>query len=77
MRRRVSEAPPPPFSLVKRGTHWCVTGKRSGLAYSSTSYAKAAGVHDFLTQQWEAAREADEASRANARATLGSREHQI
>lgn len=40
--------------LVKRERHWCVLMPSGLLAYSSTAYAKAVGVHEYLTQRRKA-----------------------
>jgi hypothetical protein len=42
MRRRVN--------LEKRGNMWCVVMKTGALPYSSSDYAKAVGVYEFLEQ---------------------------
>jgi hypothetical protein len=51
MRGSVKPAPKPRFRLEKRGDHWCVVARISGLVYSSLCYAKAVGVFEFLEQR--------------------------
>jgi hypothetical protein len=41
-----------PFSIHRFGKDWVVRGKSGTLAYASTDYAKAVGVHEYLEQRW-------------------------
>lgn len=51
MRRGLSPEKKPMFRLEKRGEHWCVVARISGLLYSSPSYPKAVGVLEYLEQR--------------------------